>query len=188
MSAIVEQEPGLPDQEQEGGGMEHNTNQIVLHVLPMEEAVDDIDGTAAFLVSQAVMRAITEEDCGQEEIWPNVDEIWPRVEDVWAGIGDIWSNAEEVWPDVEDGWYIWNSDQETDDQELQEEAGDNQDYNNEDEEEEEEEEEEDEDEDENDEDDDEDDDYEYEGEEENEEDHDENYQGEKIVLHACEFT
>ncbi|XP_057616698.1 glutamic acid-rich protein-like [Chionomys nivalis] len=183
MSAIVEQEPGLPDQEQEGGGMEHDTSQIVLHVLPMEEAVDDIDGTAAFLVSQAVVRAITEEDCGQE-IWPNVEDIWPRVEDVWPSIGNIWSNAEEVWPDVEDDWYIWNRDHESDDQELQEEAGDKQDYNNEDEEEKEKEE----DEDENDEDDDEDDDYEYKGEEENEEDHDENHQGEKIILHACEFT
>ncbi|XP_034340782.1 uncharacterized protein LOC117694122 [Arvicanthis niloticus] len=112
MSAVAEQEPGLPDQEREGDGMGHDARQIVLHVLPIEEAADDIDGTAAFLVSQAVVRAITEEECGQEEIWPDVEEIWPQIDEVWPSIGEFWPEVEEVWPDVEEDWYIWNGDQE----------------------------------------------------------------------------
>ncbi|XP_042125250.1 uncharacterized protein LOC121825745 [Peromyscus maniculatus bairdii] len=125
MSAFAEREPGLPDQEQEGGGMGQDAGQIVLHVLPIEENVDDIDGTAAFLVSQAVARAIMEEERRQEEIWPDIEDIWPYVD-------DIWPVDEEAWPDVEEDWYVWNSDQEN---EIQEEAEEDQDYNNEDEEE-----------------------------------------------------
>lgn len=174
MSAIAEQEPGLPDQEQEGGGMGHDARQIVLHVLPIEEATDDIDGTAAFLVSQAVVRAITEEECGQEEIWPDVEEIWPHVEEVWPNIEDIWPEIEEVWPDVEEDWYIWNGDQEND--EDQRKVEDQQDYNNEEEEE-------------DDDDEDDDDDYEYEDdEEENEGEDNDEHHGEKIILRACEFS
>ncbi|XP_028637852.1 calsequestrin-1-like [Grammomys surdaster] len=179
MSAVVEQEPGLPDQEREGDGMGHDARQIVLHVLPIEEAADDIDGTAAFLVSQAVVRAITEEECGQEEIWPDVEEIWPQVEEVWPSFGDIWPEIEEVWPDVEEDWYVWNSDQEIDEDQRkdQDQQGHPSEVKEED------------DDDEDDDDDDEDDDYVYkEDKEENEgEDNNENH-GDEIILRACEFS
>ncbi|OBS71450.1 hypothetical protein A6R68_00027 [Neotoma lepida] len=157
-----EQEPGLPEQEQEGGGMGQDARQIVLHVLPIEDAVDDIDGTAAFLVSQAVVRAIAEE-CGQEEIWPDVDHIWPDTEQVWPDV-------EEIWPDVEEEWYVWNSDQEN--QEVQEEAEDNQDYNNEDNEEEV----------------DDDNDCDCKEEEEIEGEDEDEDQGEEIILHDCKIS
>ncbi|XP_059107486.1 glutamic acid-rich protein-like [Peromyscus eremicus] len=162
MSAVAEREPGLPDQEQEGGGMGHDAGQIVLHVLPIEENVDDVDGTAAFLVSQAVARAIMEEERRQEEIWPDIEDNWPDIENIWPYVEDIWPVVEEAWPDVEEDWYVWNSDQEN--EIVQEEAEDDQDYNNEEEEEE----------------DNKDDDYEYEkkGEDEVED------QGKEIILHA----
>ncbi|EDL23905.1 mCG53839, partial [Mus musculus] len=127
MSAVAAQEPGLPDQEGGGGGMGDDPRQIVLHVLPIEEAAADIDGTAAFLVSQAVVRAIAEEEGGQEELLPDVEEIWPPVEEVWPDIEDIWPAIEAVWPDVEEDWYIWNDGRENDEDQRQ--VGDQQDYN-----------------------------------------------------------
>ncbi|XP_059107483.1 glutamic acid-rich protein-like [Peromyscus eremicus] len=167
MSAVAEQDLGLPDQEQEGGRMDQDAGQSVLHVLPIHEAVDDINGTTGNLPSQAVSRAIMEEEPGQEEIWPDTEEtcthdIWPDIEDIWPDVEERWPVVEEAWPDVEEDRYVWNGDKEN--EVVQEEAEDDQNYNNEEEEEE----------------DNKEDDYEYEkkGEEEVED------QGKKIILHA----
>ncbi|XP_052605180.1 myelin transcription factor 1-like [Peromyscus californicus insignis] len=166
MSVVAERDRGLPDQEQEGGRMDHVPGQSGFHVLPIHEAVDDIDGTTGFLRSQADSCAIMGEEPGQQEIWPDVEDIWPHVEEVWPCIKDIWPDIcpvlEEAWPDVEEDLYVWNSDQEK--EVVQEEAEDDQDYNNEEEEEE----------------DNKDDNYEYEkkGEDEVED------QGKEIILHA----
>ncbi|XP_040599707.1 FK506-binding protein 4-like [Mesocricetus auratus] len=168
MSAVIEQEPRLPDQQQEGGGMGHVARQIVLLMLPINHANDDIDGTIAFLVSQAVMRAMVEEGCRQEEMWPGVEDMWPQVEnDVWPDVEDMWPEDEDVWPDVEEDWYVWNNVQEN------EEAEDDQYYNNEEDEEE-----------------GDDDNYEYEEKEEEEEednkgDKQDEIPCEEIILHAC---
>lgn len=181
MSAVAEQEPGLPEQEQEGSGMGQDATQIVLHVLPIEEVVDDIDGTAAFLVSQAVVKAISEEEHGQEEIWPDVEELWPAVEDFWPEIEDIWPALEDVWPEVEEegdhqvaiedeGYY--NNEEDEDDEEDDEDDDDD-DYDEYDED--------------DDDDDDDEEDYEYEEEEDNEGEDQDEIQGKDIILHACEF-
>ncbi|XP_029411904.1 YTH domain-containing protein 1-like [Nannospalax galili] len=135
MSAIAEQEPGLPDQDTEGIRMGHDSRQIVLHMLPIKEAEDDIHGTAAFLVSQAVERAITEEEGRQEEIWPDVEEIW-QVGQMWPDMENIWLDVEEVWPDITEDLHIWNGEQKAG--EDQKEDENDQDYSDEEEEEEEE--------------------------------------------------
>ncbi|KAL6090288.1 hypothetical protein STEG23_029476 [Scotinomys teguina] len=128
MSAVTEKEPGSPDQEQEGSEMEHDAGQIVLHVLPIEEAVGDIDGTAALLVSQAVQRALIEEEHEQEEISPDIEEIWFDAQDIWPSFQDIWPDIEETWPDVEEDLYVWDG--HLDNKEVQE-GTEDQDRNNE---------------------------------------------------------
>lgn len=173
MSPVADQEPGQPDQEQVGDGMGHDARQIVLHVLPIEEAADDIDGTTAFLVSQAVVGAIIEEECGQEEIWPDVEEVWPQVEEVWPSMGVIWPEMEEVWPDVEEDWHVWNGELENDEDQRkdQDQQGQPNEAKEED-----------------DDDEDDDDDYEYEeDEEENEGENNNENHGDGIILRACEF-
>ncbi|KAM4818236.1 uncharacterized protein RHO17_003495 [Thomomys bottae] len=130
MSAYKEEDPGFRDQERADSDVSRESRQIILHMLPLDEANDDIDGAAALLVSQAVARAISEEECEQEEVWPGVEEMWP-AEEIWPDVEEAWPGVEEVWPDVEEGWYVWRAEQEDDNEEGQEDDDDERDYSNE---------------------------------------------------------